>query len=883
MNSHLAIKINGRYIALAPDTSIDIEDSNPFFNDIEETWSYSFSVPIEGNRETFGNVDIIESDSRLADIEDLPMSVEIDGISYRNGRVRASEDQEIRGKIDISMSSSVKSLSEYFKDMNCRDIPVKDEIQIGEMLGDFSLNYSCNMILSVINMIRYRWESKYTSEEKRYWRNLSNVVSQISSFPALGFSRPDICEEGTKENGYVSTGGVGREPKIIEESFINITEPYPTKKYCNARISYLHHKKNADGTSSDEVDTESGKDNSKKYNPYFVLDANRPASGICFYVLYFLDCLFDSIKNDGVYYDNSELVKIQDMCRLAFYTTHCRFDVKRKHDGSADFTDAIDVSIDTKKKVKLDKINKWLSTHNIDTTLEFELKKAETAIEGSVVIDGEEYKKGIYFDRDDGDIEGYVESIKYKVDKLQINSVQANILKMYANEQNFPDTDVMSIIEGLWSAFGIRFFIDQEQRTVKPVFIRDVLRAPTMPEDLYGTVSDIMRVNEKITGVRMKYGAESDSQQQKNNIKYGVTNYDTSFDYIDYRNINSSLQYSDILQLVHDSNMDLYVDRSTGNKYRIKIDGDVENRKEFHPVLFEVGQYKSVEIGDCSKDNEDYVEEITVGFDPVLFNDVNGRNAKTAYTGDRSAYMVDNNGMDVFVSLVSSSDKQQVLSGFISDDMWHEDVPREIIYPMGSSHVDLSLKAKITTKEAFDPSSSDTGDSPLQSYDWGTSIAIMRGGGSDATIEYYDHDYDGFGSAKWRTIAGQYTMSSDSIDAWGSVYDYNGVEPGIGNDNGRFSLKIRAYINDPETGEPLCDSRVANRGLFDTFMSEYAHFLLNRKVVRLKYHGNITDLIGIKWDKRYTIGGYTGWINKISTHITAENGIEECTIEMYIL
>lgn len=79
--------------------------------------------------------------------------------------------------------------------------------------------------------------------------------------------------------------------------------------------------------------------------------------------------------------------------------------------------------------------------------------------------------------------------------------------------------------------------------------------------------------------------------------------------------------------------------------------------------------------------------------------------------------------------------------------------------------------------ESYNPSKTEDGNSPLQSYDWGMAIAIMRGGGTDSTIQTYDHNYDSFGNARWRTLAGKYALTSDSMDQMGNGYDYNGTQP----------------------------------------------------------------------------------------------------------
>lgn len=886
MNSHLAIKVEGKFLEISPDTSIDIEDNNPYFNDVQETFAYSFQVPVEGNREILGNVDDVQSDNRLVEHENKSMSVIVDGIPLRHGKVATAEDQEIADTITLSMSSNVKSLSDYFADLECRDVPIPEEdkahLQIGEMIGNVKVNFEANITFEMKSSGKdgfLSWSAKRSSESKGHKEG-----SVTLELPALGFSVPWICEEDNKHfadgaNGSDDTAD-GRNPTIITD-FTNVTEEYPFRKFAHARVCYMHHTKDENGKSTDTVDTSSngGSDGNGRFNPYFVLEANRPQSGVCFYVLYFLDCLFKYLHQYGIGYDNSELLKVADFKRLVFFTTKCKYDLERKYPNADDTFDYTNI----------DDINKWLSSRSTGGKLTVRCEESKDI--GGISYNGTYYRVGSKLPDQTTLKEAKIKTSNFK------SQVQANIMKMYANSDNFPNTSVQSILQSLWASFGIRFFLNQETLQVKPVFIRDIFRDYSAPIQFNGTVIVAHKMNEKITGVRMKYSAESNRKEQEEILHNNVRNYNTDYDYKDYRHITTTETYQKIITHGGLSDLSLWVDLVTGNKYRLKLDGDATKVSEYHPVIFEVGQYNGVEVGDCSDEMEDFVEELSSDFQPVNFNDVNGRTEKTAAVfNDPCIAKNDKTGEEAVFSSVNATHKEQVLAAFVNEDMWHEFCERKVETAFGDDYCDVFLQERCRTKEAFDPNSSDDGISPLQTYDWGTSIAIMRGGGTDARVQYYDFDYDGYGSRKWRMAPGNYGMSSDSIDAWGAEYDYNGTpadgsDNGIGDEDGRFSLKIRSYIEAPydipsegvHKGDILCDAKVARRGLYDTFMSEYAHFLLNRKVVKLEVICEVAELLNIQWTKRYNIGGYVGWINKISTRVSAAEGLEKVIIEMYIL
>lgn len=885
---HLAIRIKGQYLTLAPDTSIDIEDTNPYFNDVSETFSFPFSVPVEGNRAIFGNIDTIESDANVHASDGDVMTIEVDGVPIRSGKVGNIEDQEITDTISMQMVSSVYSLDDYLDGVRCRDVPQRDRIVIGETIGNLTAFYSYIFELKAnLNLIPYYTGQGFQGTNVPYalTSDTFSATEQLSvQLPALGFSRPDSCiiKPGTF-GGHDSDGSIGIEP-TIRESYVNVSDEYPKQMYCNARICYMHYKKDDDGTSSDEVDTSTTDTSAEgKFNPYLVLDANRPASGICFYLLYFLDCLFYNFRNDGIVYDNSELLKVSDLKRLAFFTTHCKYDLEKLDPYSAPG----DLG-------SIEMINRWLHSRNIDTTLSIPDISARKDLD-SVTVNGRELKKGDVLKPAPPEFEEIASSAVinsvYSEVTLKSSGAKADIMQMVANSQNFPDADAKEIIDSLWGSFGIKFYLDQETRVVKPIFIRDIFRSTDPAIDFDCTVYTAIRKTEKITGFRMQYSQQSDRQQREDNITLGVRDYDTTYDYQDYRNLDDSQHYDTIITQAFDTNMTFYVDLLTGNKYRVKVDSEAESdtegtiserRDKFHPVIFEVGQLTGVEIGDCSKQNEDYITEVTSAFQPVILNDVNYRYERKAMAEE---VMMGESGNTVLLRTEAS--KQQILSAFISEEMWHENIKRTLVYPMGSKHVELAIQADITTKESYDVQSSNDGDSPLQSIDWGLAVSMMRGGGATSHIDYYDYDYDGFGNCKYRITAGNdYTMSLDSIDDYGKPYDYNGDADGIGSTaDERFSLKIRSYANHPVTGEPMVipDRAIANRGLFDTFFSEYAYFLLNRKIVVIDLDCEVASLLNIQWTRRYRFGDYVGWINKISTHISAENGIESVRIELFVL
>ena len=861
MNSHIAITAlkdgKQRPLNLPDDFSIDIDDQNPLFND-NEMFSYPCRMPMEGNRFLLGNIDDPTNIDRPVNLEHTKMRIVVDNQPFRSGTLVTSEDEEIDNALTMNISASEHSMQDLIGQLNCRDIPVKDKILIGEKIGNVKcqVNYDFN--------IKITYDGKKPDEDHSI---TSNRTSEAEFTPqALGFSFPGRCETtnskekaALKEEVSYGNGNVVKKPRVAQ-SYINVSEPYPNAKYCNARVAYTHHGIDDDGKTTTTVSPKAQKLGPNDHWPYWVLEADRQQSGICFYVLYFLDCLFDYLS---VSWDNSELLKIEDMRHLCFFTTK-------------------------------QQINEWLDSRGCGGQFEISDVKGKQ-------LDDCDYH---YYDpwrhqTYDGHAsvgQNGVTSITVEGTKTG-ETMKADIMLMYANSDNFPDESVQTVLDSLWASFGIRFHYDYEKRHVTAYFVREVFRSNEAPIDFPGKVISMHKVAEKITGVRMKYSAESDAKEQRANVKNGVKDYDTDYDYIDYpqKSTDTSKTYEQIFRAPKayggDRDKTCYIDLTTGNAYRIKVNGDATSSSDWKPALFEVGQYKGVEMGDCSELNDDFVEEYVSDFQPVTFNDVNYQVEIEQASGTHT----DSSGNTV--TLNQQQKQQPILAAFIDEDMEHEFIEQKIRQSIGSEFVECYADEILKLIENYDPSDTEDGNSPLQEMDWGLAIALMRGGGTNATLQTYDFNYDGFGcNSKWRTVAGLYALASDSLDMWGNEFDYNGTHEGIG-DGERFSLKIRSWKQPEWANAPLINPDVVNpttgkiekkiksRGLCDTFMSELMNFVLKRRKYRIRIECSAAQVADVPnhWTRRFRINGLVGFINKLSYNVSAKDGLNNLEVEFYVL
>lgn len=934
MNNKLDIFARDVPLALDSDFSISLELKNPIFNE-NEMFSLPVALPIEPNRHVLKNIDDLSSCIRPVDYEHTPMRIVADGITVAHGMAIVQEDERLENTFSMNVDASAQSFTDLIGDLKCNEVPIPskyhEKLIIGEKIDEVNvcIKYHTNVV------IKYQGKK---GDKKQGSVGSYNTVGTFSP-QALGFSYPALCEEyqqnciAVEKEVRIYSDGTKVKIPSVKKSYINVSEPYPTMPYCNARVCYAHHDINDDGTTSSNI-VEWGKQIEKgemyeNKGPVWALEADRPQSGICFYILFFLDCLFEHL---GVQFDNSALKAVGDFRRLCFFTTKCAYDTKPLHYGSlfreedeevisgkkavGDIKDGFFHKIaDNEKEAKdiFSAVNEWLDSRGCGGNLSIENPKEKSVQHIKYypvtfrINDVKDYrfpnsvlKMSEAVTVDEKNVQeatvgtGGVASITTK-SEITGAEMSASIVSMYANEKNFPDESVSDVINSLEQQFGIKFYYDYEQKKVTAYLLRDVFREQNAePRTLHAEITAMQSISEKITGVRACYSSESESKEQRDNVKNKVKDYNTDYDYIDYgeKSTVTNLTYREIIQQVYNNQMNVFIDLHTGNKYRVKIDSDFSDANQMNPRLFEVGAYKGVEVGDCSTLNEDYVVEMASDFVPVPMVDINYRKALSAYFDNLCVSDVDvqptsgNNLPGYMVTEINGSNAETVMAAFIDEDMEHEFVKQYIKNPLSSAVADFYVTEELSLRESYNPSDTDDGNSPLQSYDWGLSIAIMRGGGVDSSHESYDYNYDGFGNSKWRTTVGQYALTTDSIDCYGNEYDYNGNEPGIGNEE-RFSLKPRAWVQPEWASSPLVVNKpeVKNRGYVDTFLTDYIYFLLNRKKYYVQCLTSVAQLVDIQnhWKDWWVINGKKCIIDKVNTDISVDNGLGMVELEVYCL
>ena len=556
----------------------------------------------------------------------------------------------------------------------------------------------------------------------------------------------------------------------------NVSEPYPVKPYCNIRVCLRRHE-------------EWGNDYD---NPYYILEADRPWSGMCFYVAYFFKCLFQHL---GYVVKEDHTCDVEDMKRLAFVTTKC--------------------------------------AHKLGPKEEL---KGITSVKSGKYVD-------LKFEKDDA--------------TLNIHAIYKQ--SVYATEKNFPETDVSNLVESMFSAFGLKIIQDPSNSNLSVFYMRDILRDNEII-DVSITVRSMDVSYSKVRGVKLTYGGDES---------------DTSYNYKDWNgNIVLQGDYRSLLGRISAYDKTLYINPKTGNKYRIKIDKEAEENGEedkLYPVLFEVGQFNDYILGE---DGEN-IEELKIGFTPLIENDTSSRKQIAFINESTQCLALYVDGADV---KAPAKIRQRYVSG------------RHGFF--GDWAINLDQYKYINFAE-------EQNENPITKFDCGFMLGVMRGPGNKSGYAVQIENYDGNGNDAWVTVEDDYAFTSDSLDAYGNGYDYNGESNssvGSGNNQGvvgiEDSISLKTHIQtakdvglkneDGTDADWGIDAQAAKRGLADRFMSEYMYFLLHRKTVSMDVDTTLSQLTSLSWFKQLRISDTVGRL-KSRKYTLTNSGVSDMSIELYTI
>lgn len=407
-----------------------------------------------------------------------------------------------------------------------------------------------------------------------------------------------------------------------------------------------------------------------------------------------------------------------------------------------------------------------------------------------------------------------------------------------ASSDCFPNVDISEVISALENGFGIRFLFDDSYQRVRIVLLRNLFRNEDV-QDVPCDIISASKTENCIRGFKMTYGDSEDTQfyykgfadMLPHEKELWIDDSDTH----DYSHWNLTASYADLLHKMSAFDVTCFYTPNTGNAYGIKVDEDAKRYDELYPSLFEYAGYMDAEDGDCTGE-DNTIKTINVGFKPAIMNDTNFEKERddTSVREQRYALFVDETmrprrpdledlpnsdqpGVKSYddSDAVYSTDKLYELHGndatdgnvkmvsdsvvtpgsfAIASDMYVERTFPSLTLSYGyqkangyfaETHAitytlsDLKITGHIQEgyrlylQDNFEPN--DDGICPVETHDWGLTLGIMRGSGSDAYVNYTGDPDDGEGNDTWDKVPGSNVSSHpDTCDSYGNLWDYNG-------------------------------------------------------------------------------------------------------------
>ena len=408
-----------------------------------------------------------------------------------------------------------------------------------------------------------------------------------------------------------------------------------------------------------------------------------------------------------------------------------------------------------------------------------------------------------------------------------------------ATSDCFPNVDISEVINAIESGFGVRLLFSNDYKRVRIVLLRNVFRNEEVQDITCEIVDNDVKVENNIRGFRMTYGNTEDTHFYYKGfadmLPHKKELWVDDSDKHDYSHWSLNANYADIINKISAFDKTCYVTPNNGNAYGIKVDKDAKRYDELRPSLFGFADFMDAEDGDCTGE-EETIKTININFAPAIMNDLNMEQERSGNHSQRFALFVDetmrvrrpnledlpNNEKQPGVKSYDDADAvydveklyQKYGSGSESPRTHGDGIvsPGEFAITSDLSASQSGLKAKVRYQYLITPGDelvdwvyhyatceisdiaitghanegyrlylqdnyepNDDGISPIETHNWGLTLGIMRGSGSDAYVNEYDDPDDDENNA-WEIMAGSSaTAHPDTCDSYGNEWDYNGV------------------------------------------------------------------------------------------------------------
>jgi hypothetical protein len=791
-----------QFAALDENTSITITDTSEIFAS-GDVWSWDFRLDTNANLHIFGTSGDLHGSRLYEQINKRRARLWVMGLPLFLGYLKLGDNAEVDtdGYVSVSFSSGQKTFEENIEGISAREVSVGD-VEIGVALNRKrivqTINPSFQFTLDGLDGYSTRDRRIKTVATTKYTVNTSEPDPRGSLYDYKYTPYAQRWPKLVKSHGKVwnSSG----EEEVIDKT--NTHTPYdgtPEHSFCNINICY-QMKVNDNGEEKSVrgytmrlghgEPTTHGGDNQTRYN-------NAPN----FYLLYWIDRLF---KDMGIQITENQAMDVEDLRRVFMLNYGCFYEEIEDFDSISHSTPSDKLSrygqyyipfVDHYIISSPGTIVKYISPSPAYNCMGMDLEKGTYKSAGKVLLRDVNVRINGTSVLQAGSIEGKVLDSWFRIQSgsnVRRGDFTPALFKdpqtpedlyggysaylAYATGENYPKVEIREIIDAMKSMFGVRFIFDNNYHTVRIVLLRNIFQ----DTDVQDIVCDIMDNDEKvengIRGFRLTYGKGSENTSFyykgfNDMFKRAAAIWKDSTDKHDYSQWKLDAEYDEIKQGVSAMNKICYVTPVNGNAYMVKVD---EDENVLFPMLTEYAAFIDSEDGDCSG-KEETINEIQMGASPVIMNDINGAHA-SLFSGELKAPVpVDIN----IIELTNVSTKIGTFARITNE--------QSLDFVGSGSGTDngtpftfaVSGKLDIYSCEGFqlrmeDNYSIGNGGTPFDEAEPGLQFGIMRSGGEDAYIHYYD-DPDDDDNYAWEIEPGSGGITHpDSCDSYGNLWSYGG-------------------------------------------------------------------------------------------------------------
>ena len=828
---------SSQFAVLPDDTTLTITVTSQVFAS-GDVWSYSFRLNAEANAHIFGTASDLHGSRLHEQIDRRRARLWVEGLPLYLGSLKLGDEAEVdaEGNVDVSFESGQKTFDQLIDGAKANQVPLLGEVPIGVALWrkrkvshDVKMHVSAKFSDSSINAVSrdvYK-DSRYELKVISFAADGQNDGSPTQDYPQTVFPKGNFYNPRT---GTVDPIDCLNTDHPYEEA-ANGTPSHP---YCNVALCYQrqgYERLNDKGELVPDYSQEPEAQRGYEYMP-----ADRVNSAPCFYVLYWLRCLMkhlgihiDENQLLGVE-DLRRLFFVNTRCYHK-EPKKVRGDSSQLEPWVKRYKFVTGQRLVPEQFVPVNGDGKYTGPSRLIKPEECKFNKVTLTSVGEPVHPSSFQPDSV------PTITGLTvnvwEAQPWTAERKNTYETENSYLyEALATPECFPDVDVAEVISALENGFGMRLLFDDNYQRVRIVLLRNIFRSRDVQHIDCDILGDDVKVENNIRGFRMTYGNSDDTHYYYKGFNDKLPHkkklwIDTS-DKHDYTKWDLTAQYGDIINKVSAFNKTCYVCPATGNAYIIKVDKDAKRYWDLHQSLYEAAGFIDGEDGDCTGEDET-IHEISMGFTPAIMNDLNMDAEREGNQQQRFALFVDTtmrprrpdlkDGTDyddptanydvdgklyakegnsyVFGdmmggdSVVKPGEFSTVSDMYATKDLLYakvraDNVPGTIYDGHGARPgtgwvewpVTFGIEGcinegyRLYLQDNYEPN--DDGVSPIETHDWGLTLGIMRGSGSDAYIDYKGDPDDDEGNDTWNVVPGSsVTAHHDTCDSYGNQWDYD--------------------------------------------------------------------------------------------------------------